>query len=49
MGFRCPACSEDFGTDEEALTVHITKEHKGTGMLLKTLLQKGLEKEKCNN
>lgn len=49
MGFRCPVCHEDFGCDEKAHIAHIAKEHEGTGLVFKMVLQDMAEKERCNN
>lgn len=43
MGFRCPACSADFGTDRDGLKEHLTACE--TGRILVTALLKVAEDE----
>lgn len=33
MGFKCPFCSTDFGTDKKQWETHVAVEHDGIGKL----------------
>jgi hypothetical protein len=33
MGFRCPACREDFGRDKDAWRQHLRSSHEGAAEL----------------
>lgn len=40
MGFKCPVCKKDFGTDKEAWQDHLKNQHRGIGKDIENVVRK---------
>lgn len=49
MGFKCPICFKDFGTDKAAWDDHIRKKHQGLGKDIEKVIREIVENTRHTN